>query len=79
MVVGTGRNIIGGGKEKEIRGSDGLGVGVRFGFGRRGVEWVEWVEWSGVEWNGVEWSGVERSGSEWSGAEWSGVERSGVG
>ena len=47
----TGRNIIGGGKEKGSRGSNGFGV--RFGFGWRGVEWSEWVEQSGVEWSGI--------------------------
>ena len=48
-MVETGRNILGRGKEKGGRGSNGFGVG--FGFEWRGVEWSEWVEWSGVEWS----------------------------
>ena len=48
-VVGTGRNRLGGGKEKGGRGSYGFTFGVGVGFGRIGVEWSKWVEWSGVE------------------------------
>ena len=51
-MVGTGRNRLGGGKEKGDRGSNGFTIGVGVGFGRRGVEWSKWVEWSGVEMSG---------------------------
>ena len=47
-VVETGQHRIGGGEEKNGRGSNGFGFGFGFGFGRRGVEW------SGVEWSGEE-------------------------
>ena len=51
-VVGTGRNRLGGVKEKGGRGSNGFTFGVGVGFGRRGVEWSKWVKWSGLELSG---------------------------
>ena len=48
-MLATGWHRLGGGKEKGGRGSNGFVFGIRFGFGRRGVNWSEWVEWSGVD------------------------------
>ena len=49
-VVGAGPYILGRGKEKGDRGSNGFGVGFRFG--QRGVEWSERIEWIGLECSG---------------------------
>ena len=56
-VVGAGWHQLGGGIEKGGRCSNGFGIIVGLGLGRKsgrrgGVEGSEQVEWSGVEWGG---------------------------
>ena len=48
-VVVSGQHRLGGGLEK----GDRVNEGVRFGFRRRGVEWIKWVEWIRVEWGRI--------------------------